>query len=240
MVVITPESRVPNQPFLNQNFYVVFSFNYSTFTGAFCSIASVVAPIKASGSSFVAIYPAGSVATGTWPLYAYAVKATTAGSYDSSKTIKIRNSEIADPAKTLYDTLRNNVGTTYASTNFSTGWYSATSSKPQVTVTRGGRTDETWNVGDTFRRHDETLYVDTWVPDNSPASAFFGATGYKNALTLLDDEVKRIINSTRFTQGTKLWHAQIVRSMPLDEVTDPRRIFRTRHTVRIIWGESIA
>ena len=145
-----------------------------------------------------------------------------------------------DPAKVVYYRLKQDVGSTYSSTVFSTGWYSSSSTKPFVTVTRGPRREMTFNVGDTFRKYEETVYVDTWVPDNSPASAYFGATGYKHALTLLDWEVRRILNDARFTMGPRFWHTMVVNAAPLDEVEDNRRIFRTRFTVRILWGETIA
>ena len=149
-------------------------------------------------------------------------------------------SPTSDPTHILYYLLRQNVGATYASTLFSTGWYNSASNKPFVTVTRASRTDMSFGVGDTYRKYEDLINVDTWVPDNSPASAFFNASGYKNSLTLLDAEVKRIINAGRFTLGPDLWHVQIVRSVPLDEVEDARRIFRTRHTVRVLWGEDIS
>lgn len=226
-------SRVPNSPFLNENWYVVFSTDGATFTGAFCTVASVVSPIRASGASYIAFYPAGTVATGTYTIYGFRVKGAT-GTFVNDKTIQIRNSEIADPAKTLYDILRNNVGSSYASVAFSTGWFSDTVNYPQVTVTRNRRTDETMNLFDTFREHEETLYVDTWITGRA-----FGV-GVKNAHTLLDGEVKRIINSQRKAPSTKLRHMQIVDSQFLPEIEDRRKLFRTRHGIRVKWDESIA
>ena len=50
MVSITTVSRVPNSPFLNQPFYVVFAFGtLATVTGAFCSLGSVISPIRPTG-----------------------------------------------------------------------------------------------------------------------------------------------------------------------------------------------
>src|SRR3990167_5569559 len=93
--------RIPNSPFVNQNFYVVFEIT-STFTGAFCSIGSTIAPIALTGGSYAAVYPSGTVATGTYAIYGFVVAGST-GSFVNDKNITIRNSEIADPAKTVYD-----------------------------------------------------------------------------------------------------------------------------------------
>ena len=234
MTEIIPVSRVPNSPYLNQDFYVVFSTSaISTFTAAFCTVASVVSQIVSSGGSFVSMYPAGSVATGTWTVKAYIVKGT-AGSFHHTTTIQIRNSDIADPAKIVYDILRSNVGTSYASTAFSTGWYSHKVRYPQVTVTRDGWDDTTGNLADTMRRHEDRLFVDTWVSNRA-----FGS-GIKNARNLLDNEVKRILNANRIAPSSKIRHMQIVRSQELNEVADNRKVFRTRHTVRLRWDETIS
>ena len=233
MVSLTVAERVPNSPFLNESWYVVFGTGGSTFTAAFASVASVVAPIMATGASYAAIYPAGSVATGTYSIYGYIVKGST-GTHTVGPTIKIRNSEIADPAKTIYDILRNNVGSSYSSTLFSTGWYSDNARYPQVTVTRTSRTDMTGSLFDVFRDHEDTIYVDTWVSKRA-----FGA-GQKNAWTLLDDEVKRIINANRKAPSAKLRHMQITRSQDLSEIEDNRKVFRTRHSVRTRWDETLS
>lgn len=226
--------RIPNSPFLNESFYIVFSFpGLATFTNAVCSVASVISPIAASGASYIAFYPAGTVATGIYTIYGHMVKAST-GTHVVGPTIQIRNSDIADPAKILYDILKNNIGSTYSSTAFSTGWYSDSVRYPQVTVTRSRRSDDTMNLFDTFRAHEDTLHVDTWVSNR----AF--AVGVKNARTLLDDEVKRIINSQRKAPSTKLRHMQITDSQDLSEIDDNRKMFRTRHSVRIKWDESIS
>jgi len=231
---------VPYQPFLNQPFYTAWGIgSASSFTGAYCSIGSTISIIRASGSSFVAMYPAGTVATGTWTVKGYLVSGST-GTYSHSGSIKVRDSTIADPAKTLYDILRNNVGSTYSTTLFSTQWYNASSAKPQVTVARGGWTTAIGNAFDTQRRHAVTLHVDTWIGDRGPASPPFGATGFKHALQLLDAEVKRIIDANNKAPSAKLTHMMITNSVPLDEVEDARRIFRTRHTVRLFWEETIA
>ena len=238
MVGIYIRERVPNSPFLNEDFYCVFEIT-STFTGAFCTIASVVAPIGLTGGSYAAVYPAGTVATGTYTIYGYVVKGST-GTFVNNKTIQIRNSEIADPVATVYSILKNNLGGTYSSTLVSTGWYNRTKTVPQITVTSARRTDETYNLNDTFRNHEEILYVDTWISGREAGASLFGTTSLKRQSTLLDDEVKRIINSQRKAPSTKLRHMQIRDSQPLDEVSDNRKVFRTRHAIRIGWDETIA
>ena len=233
MVAMNFVSRQPNSPFLNEAFYVVWGFGGATFTGAYTSIASTVEQVIPSGASYVSLYRAGSVATGTWTVKGYVVKGTD-GTFSHSATIQIRNSEIADPAKTVYDILKDNVGSSYAAIRFSTGWYSHTLDVPQVTVTRDSRSDETWNLGDTMRRHEESLAVDAWSTGTA-----FGQTSDKHTHTLLNDEVKRIINANRFEPSTKLKHMQIARTQYLPEITDNRRIHRTRHSLRILWSETI-
>ena len=137
--------------------------------------------------------------------------------------------------------MRNNVGSTYSSTVFSTQWYNAAVAYPQVTVGRGGWTTRSGNTGDTQRQHVVTLYVDTWITaTRAPASSMFGATGYKHSLQLLDQEVKRIIDSQNKAPSSKLVHMMITNSVPLDEITDARKVFRTRHSVRVFWSETIA
>src|SRR3990167_1469357 len=129
--------RVPTSPFLNESFYIVYSFpGLATFTAAFASVASVIAPISATGASYAAFYQAGTVATGTYTIYGHMVKGST-GTHVVGPTIKIRNSDIADPVTTVYSLLKNNIGSTYSSTAFSTGWYEPTRTVPVVTVTRG-------------------------------------------------------------------------------------------------------
>src|SRR3990167_5698599 len=234
MVSIAAISRVPNSPFLNEPFYVAFSLgSTSSYTFAACSLASTMEQIVPSGASFIANFRAGSVATGTWPIKGYVVKGAT-GSFTHAGTIQIRNSEIAAPAKTVYDILKDNVGSSYAAIRFSTGWYSHTLDVPQVTVTREARSDETWNLGDTMRRHEESLAVDAWSTGTA-----FGQMSDKHTHTLLNDEVKRIINANRFEPSTKLKHMQIARTQYLPEITDNRRIHRTRHSLRILWSETI-
>ena len=226
--------RIPNSPFLNENFYVVFSFpGLASFTNAVCSVASVISPISASGASFIAFYPAGTVATGIYTIYGHMVKGST-GTHVVGPTIQIRNSDIADPVITVYSLIKNNIGSTYSSTAFSTGWYDPTRTVPVVTVTRGRWTDDTANLFDTFREHEDTVYVDTWVPNRA-----FGR-GLKSARNALDNEVKRIINANRKAPSAKIRHLQIVNSQELNEITDNRKMFRTRHSVRIKWDETVS
>ena len=227
--------RVPNSPFLNENFYVAFSFpGVASFTGAYCSIASVISPIGASGASFIAFYPAGTVATGTYTIYGYMVKGST-GTHVVGPTIKIRNSDIADPVTTIYSLIKNNLGGTYASTLVTTGWYDPTRTVPTATVTRGRWTDESANLYDTHREHEDTVNVDTWVPARA-----FGYGGQKATRNALDNEVKRIINANRKAPAAKIRHVQIVDSQELNEVSDNRKMFRTRHVLRIKWDETIS
>src|SRR3990170_3568129 len=114
-------ARVPNSPYLNQNFYVDFSFpGVATLTGAYCSVASVISPISASGASYIAFYTAGSVPVGTYAIYAYMVKGAT-GTFVNDVSITIQDSEIAEPVTTVYSLIRNNLAATYASTLVSTG-----------------------------------------------------------------------------------------------------------------------
>ena len=226
-------SRVPNSPFLNENFYLVWSRDGATFTGAFSSVGSVVSPIRASGASYISFYPAGTVATGTYAIYGFLVKGNT-GTFTNSPSITIRNSDIADPVTTVYSLLKNNVGATYSSTLFTTGWYDPTRTMPTITVTRGRWTDNTANLFDTFREHEDTVYVDTWVPNRA-----FGR-GLKSARNALDNEVKRIINANRKAPSAKIHHLQIVNAQELNEITDNRKMFRTRHTLRLEWNETIS
>jgi len=233
MVTVTIASIVPNSPRLNEDFYIVFGFAGSTFTGAFASIGSVVAPIKASGASFAAIYPAGSVATGTYSIYAFYATASD-GSFANNKTIQIRNSDIAEPQKTIYTLIKDNLGSSYASTLVTTGWYSLDATPPQVTVTTLSRETRGKNLYDTWRDNEDRVYVDTWIS----ARAF--GVGMKAARALLDGEIKRIVNANRKAYSTKWRHMEILRSEPLDEISDNRKFFRTRHTVRIRWDETLS
>ena len=226
-------SRIPNSPFLNENFYLVWSRDGATFTGAFSSVGSVVSPIRASGASYISFYPAGTVATGTYAIYGFLVKGNT-GTFTNSPSITIRNSDIADPVTTVYSILKNNVGATYSSTLFTTGWYDPQRTMPTVTVTRGRWTDDTANLFDTYREHEDTVYVDTWIPNR-----VFGQ-GLKAARNALDNEVKRIINANRKAPSAKMRHLQIVNSQELNEITDNRKMFRTRHTLRIDWQETVS
>src|SRR3990172_6651897 len=226
-------SRVPNSPFLNENFYLVWSRDGATFTGAFSSVGSVVSPIRASGASYISFYPAGTVATGTYAIYGFLVKENT-GTFTNSPSITIKNSDIADPVTTVYSILKNNIGSTYSSTLFTTGWYDPQRTMPTVTVTRGRWTDETANLFDTYREHEDTVYVDTWVPNR-----VFGQ-GLKAARNALDNEVKRIINANRKAPSAKMRHLQIVNSQELNEITDNRKMFRTRHSLRILWQETVS
>ena len=226
-------SRIPNSPFLNESFYLVWSRDGATFTGAFSSVGSVVSPIRASGASYISFYPAGSVATGTYAIYGFLVKGNT-GTFTNSPSITIRNSDIADPVTTVYSILKNNVGATYSSTLFTTGWYDPQRTMPTVTVTRGRWTDDTANLFDTYREHEDTVYVDTWIPNR-----VFGQ-GLKAARNALDNEVKRIINANRKAPSAKMRHLQIVNSQELNEITDNRKMFRTRHTLRIDWQETVS
>ena len=226
-------SRVPNSPFLNENFYLVWSRDGATFTGAFSSVGSVVSPIRASGASYISFYPAGTVATGTYAIYGFLVKGNT-GTFTNSPSITIRNSDIADPVTTVYSILKNNVGTTYSSTLFTTGWYDPQRTMPTVTITRGRWTDDTANLFDTYREHEDTVYVDVWVPNR-----VFGR-GMKSARNALDNEVKRILNANRKAPSAKMRHLQIVNSQELNEITDNRKMFRTRHTLRIKWDETVS
>ena len=226
-------SRIPNSPFLNESFYLVWSRDGATFTGAFSSVGSVVSPIRASGASYISFYPAGTVATGTYAIYGFLVKGNT-GTFTNSPSITIRNSDIADPVTTVYSILKNNVGATYSSTLFTTGWYDPQRTMPTVTVTRGRWTDDTANLFDTYREHEDTVYVDTWIPNR-----VFGQ-GLKAARNALDNEVKRIINANRKAPSAKMRHLQIVNSQELNEITDNRKMFRTRHTLRIDWQETVS
>jgi len=232
-------SRIPDSPFLNENWYLVWGTDGATFTGAFSSVGSVVAPIRASGASYISFYPAGSVATGTYAIYGFHVKGNT-GTFTNSPSITIRNSDIAEPVATVYSIIKNNIGSTYATALVTTGWYDRTATRPQITVTSARRTDETFNLNDTFRLHEETVYVDTWVGTRDTGASLFGTTSKKRSRKLLDDEVKRIINANRKAPSAKLRHMQIVDAQPLDEVTDNRRMFRTRMTVRIAWDETVS
>ena len=226
-------SRIPNSPFLNESFYLVWSRDGATFTGAFSSVGSVVSPIRASGASYISFYPAGTVATGTYAIYGFLVKGNT-GTFTNSPSITIRNSDIADPVTTIYSLLKNNVGSTYSSTLFTTGLYDPQRTMPTVTVTRGRWTDDTANLFDTFREHEDTVYVDTWVPNR-----VFGQ-GLKAARNALDNEVKRILNANRKAPSAKMRHLQIVNSQELNEITDNRKMFRTRMTVRLKWDETLS
>jgi hypothetical protein len=85
-----------------------------------------------------------------------------------------------------------------------------------------------------MRRHEERLAVDAWSTGTA-----FGQTSDKHTHTLLNDEVKRIINANRFEPSTKLKHMQIARTQYLPEIADNRRIHRTRHSLRILWSETI-
>ena len=226
-------SRIPTSPFLNESFYLVWSRDGATFTGAFSSVGSVVSPIRASGASYISFYPAGTVATGTYAIYGFLVKGNT-GTFTNSPSITIRNSDIADPVTTIYSLLKNNVGSTYSSTLFTTGWYDPQRTMPTVTVTRGRWTDDTANLFDTFREHEDTVYVDTWVPNR-----VFGQ-GLKAARNALDNEVKRILNANRKAPSAKIRHLQIVNSQELNEITDNRKMFRTRHSLRVLWQETVS
>ena len=226
-------SRIPNSPFLNESFYLVWSRDGATFTGAFSSVGSVVSPIRASGASYISFYPAGTVATGTYAIYGFLVKGNT-GTFTNSPSITIRNSDIADPVTTVYSILKNNVGATYSSTLFTTGWYDPQRTMPTVTVTRGRWTDDTANLFDTYREHEDTVYVDTWIPNR-----VFGQ-GLKAARNALDNEVKRILNANRKAPSAKMRHLQIVNAQELNEITDNRKMFRTRHSVRIKWDETVS
>ena len=226
-------SRIPNSPFLNENFYLVWSRDGATFTGAFSSVGSVVSPIRASGASYISFYPAGTVATGTYAIYGFLVKGNT-GTFTNSPSITIKNSDIADPVTTVYSILKNNVGSTYSSTLFTTGWYDPQRTMPTVTVTRGRWTDDTANLFDTYREHEDTVYIDTWVPNR-----VFGQ-GLKSARNAIDNEVKRIINANRKAPSAKIRHWKITNSQELNEITDNRKMFRTRHTLRIDWQETVS
>lgn len=231
-------SRVPNSPFLNENFYLVWSRDGATFTGAFSSVGSVISPIKASGASYISFYPAGSVATGVYAIYGFLVKGNT-GTFTNSPSITIRNSDIADPVTTVYSLLKNNIGSTYSSTLFTTGWYDPTRTMPTITVTRGRWTDDTANLFDTCREHEDAIYVDTWVPDKKGSSTM-GFTSVKGRRNALDNEVKRIINANRKAPSAKIRHLQIVNSQELNEITDNRKMFRTRHVLRLKWQETVS
>ena len=230
-------SRIPSSPFLNQNFYLVWSRDGATFTGSFSSVGSVVSPIRASGASYISFYPAGTVATGTYAIYGFLVKGNT-GTFTNSPSITIRNSDIADPVTTIYSILKNNVGSTYSSTLFTTGWYDPQRTMPTVTVTRGRWTDDTANLFDTYREHEDTIYVDVWVlhKKGSNEMGFASTKGRRNAL---DNEVKRILNANRKAPSAKMRHLQIVNSQELNEIADNRKMFRTRMTVRLKWDETI-
>ena len=56
----------------------------------------------------------------------------------------------------------------------------------------------------------------------------------------MDNEVKRILNANRIAPSSKVRHMQIVRSQELNEIADNRKVFRTRHTVRLRWDETIS
>ena len=230
---------VPTSPFLNQNFYLVWSFpGLATFTAAFASVASVVSPILASGASYISFYTAGSVPVGTFNISAYMVKGAT-GTFYTGTNIIIQDSEIAEHVATVYSIIKNNLGGTYASTLVTTGWYNRQLTRPQITVTSNTRTDDTWNLSDTFRRHEETVYVDTWVTSRQLGASMFGSTSLKRQRKLLDDEVKRIVNANRKAPSAKIRHMMIANSQPLDEVDDARKVFRTRHSLRLIWDETL-
>src|SRR5437870_9457342 len=113
---------VPASPFLNHYWYCVFAFpGLATFTAAFASVGSVISPIMASGASYIAFYTAGSVPVGTYNIYAAMVKGST-GTSLTGKSITIQDSEIADPAATIYALIKNNLGGSFASTLVTTGW----------------------------------------------------------------------------------------------------------------------
>ena len=236
-IPISSVSIVPASPYENQDFYVVFGFGatYSTVTGAFCSIGSYIAPIKASGASYAAIFPGGSVPAGSYAIYGFAVSGSV-GRFTNSRSITIQASEIADITVTVYNLIRNNIAATYSSTLVSTGWYSTSHVLPQITVTRAGGAHKSKNLSDTYKEHDEDIHIDSWV-----GSRAFGA-GLKRAKYLLDAEVKRIINANRKDPSTKVRHLELYKSDPMDEVerTDNRRIFRTRHTVIAHWVETVS
>src|SRR5438876_6460398 len=106
--------RVPNSPYLNQSFYVSFSFpGLATFTAAYCTVASVVSPILATGASYAAFYMAGSVPVGVWNISAHMVKGAT-GTFVTGTQISIQDSEIAEPVATIYSLIKNNLAATYA------------------------------------------------------------------------------------------------------------------------------
>jgi len=233
--------RIPASPKLNESFYVVFSTpGLATFTGGFATIASVVSPISATGASYAAFYTAGSVPVGSWNIMGFVVKGAT-GTFVTGTNITIQDSEIAEPVVTVYNLIKNNLAGTYASTLVSTGWYSSDATKPIITVTTARRTDETFNLNDTFRQHIETVYVDTWIAGTRDTGAtLFGTSSRKRARRLLDDEVKRIINANRKAPSNKIRHLMIQDSQPLDEISDNRKVFRTRHTIRLKWDETIS
>ena len=66
---------------------------------------------------------------------------------------------------------------------------------------------------------------------------FASTKGRRNAL---DNEVKRILNANRKAPSAKMRHLQIVNSQELNEITDNKKMFRTRHTLRIDWQETVS
>ncbi len=232
--------RVPASPYLNQNAYIVISMpGLATFTGGYVSVASVISPIQASGASYVAFYTAGSIPVGTWDIKAFVVKGAM-GTFTNGVNITIQDSEIAEPVATIYSLIKNNLGGSFASTLVTTGWYDTNVQRPQISVTRNRWTDMSGNLFDTFRQHEEEIYIDTWVSGRDTGTSQFGTTSIKRARKLLDDEVKRIVNANRKAPSSKLRWMILRGSQVRDEVTQQRKVMRTTHTLRLLWDETIS
>jgi hypothetical protein len=147
--------------------------------------------------------------------------------------IDYESEERRDVVLMVLDQLRNNMRTSLASTTITTTWYNQDSSRPQVTVGQGPDTIDPLTIGDTARRHLSTVYVDTWI-----GSRAFGG-GMKRARYLLDDEVQNVIDTNRKDPESPYRWMHVTAALPLDEITDERRVFRTRHTVVVEWYEDL-
>src|SRR5207247_6178528 len=174
-----------------------------------------------------------------WDIKAFVVKGAT-GTFVNGTNITIQDSEIAEPVATIYALIKNNLGGSFASTLVTTGWYNTNSQRPQITITAAKTSDKTSNLFDTFRQHEDQIYIDTWVSSRDTGASQFGTTSIKRARKLLDNEVKRIVNANRKNPSNKIRWMILDNGVPMDEVTSPRKVMRTRHTLYLVWDETIA
>lgn len=141
--------------------------------------------------------------------------------------------ERRDVVLMVLDQLRNNIRASLASTTIVTTWYNQGSARPQITVGPGPEAPSPFTMGDGVRKYLSTVHVDTWI-----GSRAFGG-GMKRARYLLDDEVHNIINTNRKDPESPYRWMHVTGSLPLDEISDERRVFRTRHAVQVEWYEDL-